>query len=246
MVVVDVGNTRINFFCFKNKRIAKKAALLTDKVSKAKISAILANFPAGPILLCSVVPGINKLFRFSKRKVYLVGKNIKVPIKCYYNKRQVGSDRLVAAFAAKSLFPKVRIILDFGTAITLDFLSKKGDYLGGIILPGVGSTLSVFSDCALLPQRIKLLGSQRLIPKNTTESISRGIREGFPEMINGLIRKYRRKLKINLSGTIVLTGGEASCVKSSLNFPYRYEPFLVAKGLNLLAAESNRFLKTKK
>lgn len=240
MIAVDVGNTSLNFFSFNKGKIAKRVSLPTKAVTSKAIGAALAKFPREPILLCSVVPKINKLFFKLKQKVYLIGRDIPVPINCRYKKSEVGSDRLVVAFAAKSLFPKVRIVLDFGTAITLDFLSSRGDYQGGIILPGVGSTLSVFSSCALLPKKVRIAKVRRTIPHNTAESISKGLTEGFSGMINSLVKKYRQALKIPASGEIVVTGGEAAWVKSKLDFNYHYQPYLVAKGLLILA---NRYLR---
>ena len=237
MIAVDVGNTKISFFWFKRRRVAKTLSIPTRQLTKKALRDALANFPSGPILLCSVVPKMNKLFQALNRKVYLIGRDIQVPIGCQYKRSDVGSDRLVAALAAKSLFSKTRMVLDFGTAITLDFLSAKGDYQGGIILPGVGSTLSVFSKCALLPERIKIVKVRRLIPRTTVESISKGLTEGFSAMINSLVKKYRKLLRIPHSSAIVITGGEALWVKSKLDFNYSYEPYLVARGLQILAEQ---------
>lgn len=237
MILVDVGNTNISFFRFKGKKVAKSLSVATSQFTKKTAKRALANFPSEPILLCSVVPKVNKLFQDLGQKVYLIGRNIQVPIGCKYKRSDVGSDRLVAALAAKSLFPKTRMVLDFGTAITLDFLSAKGDYLGGIILPGAGSTLSVFSSCALLPKQIKIVKTKQLIPHTTAESISKGLTEGFSSMINALVKKYRKLLKTPRSATIVITGGEAIWVKSNLEFDYSYEPHLVAKGLQILAEQ---------
>jgi len=237
MILVDIGNTNLSFFYFKRARVAKTAKLATAKASKKAVEKILRKFPRQPILVCSVVPKINHLFSNLNRKVYWVGRKLKVPIVCEYNKSQVGLDRLVSAYAAKILFPKVRIVIDFGTAITLDFISKTGSYQGGIILPGVGSTLSVFSGCALLPKKITISKSKGVIPKNTAESISKGVLEGFPAMINSLVKRYQKGLKIPKSGAVVITGGEAALVKSGLKFNYHYQPYLVAKGLRILAKE---------
>ncbi|MBU1113289.1 MAG: type III pantothenate kinase [Candidatus Omnitrophica bacterium] len=237
MIAVDIGNTYLHFFGFKNGEIFKSLRIPTLGVTKNKIKETLAKFLSGPVIVCSVVPGINHLFRGLKLKVYFVGSQIRVPIICQYKKTEVGSDRLVAAFAARTLFSQTRIVIDFGTAITFDFLSKNGHYQGGIILPGIGSTLSVFSSCALLPNHIKLKKTNRMIPRNTQESISKGLTEGFPAMINTLVKKYIKLLKISAEPTVVLTGGEAFGIKSALNFRYYYEPYLVAKGLYLLAAK---------
>jgi len=235
MIVVDIGNTSLQFGWFKKGKIRKSISLASVGITKIQIKKLLSRYPSENVLICSVVPKITDLFRGLTNKVYIVGRNIKVPIKCFYDKRQVGIDRLVGAFAAKKLYPKTRLLLDFGTAITLDFLSKKGDYQGGIILPGIGSTQKALSNCALLADEVKFKRTKKIIPTTTKESISKGLEEGFSVMVNSLVEKYKKKLKIKRNEKVIITGGEALVVRPKLNFAYQYEPFLVLKGLQILA-----------
>jgi len=235
MIVVDIGNTKLQFAWIKDKKILKTANLATDAVSKKKIIKILAKYPKEGVLVCSVVPRVTKLFQNLNNKVFVVGRDIRVPIKSLYSKKEIGMDRLVGAFSARLFFPKVRFILDFGTAITLDFLSKNGTYQGGIILPGIGSTLRALSGCALLPKKIKFKRIRKTIPTGTKESINKGLEEGFSLMINSLIKKYKCDLKVKPREKVLITGGEALISAPKLDFPYKYEPFLVLKGLAVLA-----------
>lgn len=241
MIAVDIGNTSVEFVWFKESKITKALKLPTSKISRKHIQKILSSYSKENILICSVVPKVTALFKKLGKRVSVVGEDIIVPMRCLYSKKAVGMDRLVAAYAVKVFFPRVRLVLDFGTAITLDFLSKEGDYWGGIILPGIGSTIRVLSQCALLPSRIKIAKTKVLIPKTTKESINTGLQEGFSLMINSLIKKYKKKLRISSREKIVITGGEASVIRPKLDFPYYYEPFLVAKGLWSLG---NRSLRT--
>ncbi len=237
MIAVDIGNTYLHFFGFRKGKVSKTLQIPTAGLTKNSVKRVLAQFPPEPLIACSVVPQVNKLFHGLKQKVYFIGADLKVPIACQYNQKQVGMDRLVAAFSARKLFPESRLVIDFGTAITFDFLSKSGTYEGGIILPGIGSTLAVFSKCALLPKSVPLKRSRRIIPRNTQQSINKGLVEGFSEMLNALVKKYTRLLKITAKPAVVITGGEVSAIKSALNFRHHYEPYLVAKGLYLLAAK---------
>lgn len=237
MILVDVGNTSLQFAHAKKGKISKIKYLDSAKATKVTINKVLSQYPKENIILCSVAPRITKLFESLSRKTYIVGKNIKVPLKCYYDKRKVGMDRLVAAFAAKKMTPSSRLIIDFGTAITFDFLSKKDEYLGGLILPGLGSTLSVLSSCALLPKKITLKNVKTLIPKDTGASISKGIKEGFSHMVNSLFYTYKKKLRLKSSEIPVITGGDAKKIISTITFPYIYEPLLVLKGLRLLSEQ---------
>lgn len=235
MIAVDIGNTNLHFAWFKKEKITKTLALPVSRAAKPAIQKILSKYPNENILICSVVPKITGFFKSLKnQKVYIAGKDIKVPIRYTYNEKEIGMDRLVGAFAAKTFFPKTRIVLDFGTAITLDFLSKQGIYQGGIILPGIGSTLKSFAGCAMLPKRVKFKKTKKIIPCNTKDSINKGIEEGFSSMINSLVKKYIKRLKISIKEKIVITGGEARLIMPKLNIPCQYEPFLVLKGLWLL------------
>jgi len=235
MIAVDVGNTSIHIAHFKKGRLKKAKKIPTLGVTKTLIRRAL-NYKLGEkILVCSVAPKVTKLFKSLKVSTYIVGQDIKVPIGSSYNRKQIGMDRLVGAFAAKKLFPKVRLVLDFGTAITLDFLSPGNTYLGGIILPGLGSTLGVFSKCALLPKQIKFKKTKKLIPTTTEGSITKGLLEGFSLMINSLVKKYKKKLRIAKNKKIIITGGDAKVIIPGLDFPCKYEPLLVLKGLEILS-----------
>jgi len=231
MVAIDIGNTSLHLAWFEEGKIGESLKFPTHKITKSFIGKLLSKYSGENILVVSVVPAITEVFESLRGRVYIIGKDIKVPIRCFYNKKRVGMDRLVGAFAARELFPKTRLVLDFGTAITLDFLSRQGDYQGGIILPGIGSTLKALSGCALLPRHLEFKKTRKLIPQDTEESISKGLEEGFSLMLNSVVDKYRRQLKISSKEVTVVTGGEASIIKSKLNFPHKYEPLLVLKGL---------------
>jgi len=235
MIAVDIGNTNLHFAWFDNSRIIKTAKLSTQNISIFDLINIIPKSYQNNIFICSVVPRITALFEKIYSPIYIAGKNLKIPIRCLYNKNEVGMDRLVGVIAVKVIYPKIRIVLDFGTAITLDFLSASGDYQGGIILPGIGSTLKVFANCALLPSTIKFIKSKNIIPKNTKESINCGLQKGFPAMINSLIKEYKKRLRIPSSAKIIVTGGEAKIIIPKLSFACKYEPYLVLKGLNILS-----------
>lgn len=222
MFAVDIGNTTIHIAHFKKGRILKTQRLHTAKVTKTWLRKTLSSKTNETILVCSVVPKVTKIFRKLNLPVGVTGENIRVPVKSLYANKKVGMDRLVGAYAAKKLFPGTRLILDFGTAITLDCLSKNGVYQGGLILPGIGSTLNVLAGCAMLPKRIQLRPARQLIPATTTGSITKGVTEGFSLMINSLIAKYKTKLKIPAKAKVIITGGDARIITSNLKFPFKY------------------------
>ncbi len=240
MIAVDIGNTNVTVGRFSKKRLEKVYLLERAGLSKKKITKVFSQFKGDlPVLICSVSPEINNLFLELKRKVYLIGEDLEVPIRCYYAKDKVGADRLVAAYAAKKSEPHARMIIDFGTAITVDFLSKRGDYLGGIILPGINSTLKTLKSCSLLPATLKVEKVNKLIPKTTSDSINKGLREGFSAMLNGVVAKYRRSLKFSRNDKIIVTGGDFSLLKPSLNFDFKHKRYLVLEGLHAMQNKLN-------
>lgn len=252
MILIDVGNTSIHFAKAKGLRIVKTTSLRGKGASLKAIEKILSGYAENGIVVCSVVPHITAVLSALARKrqynISIVGKDIKIPITCLYNKKHVGMDRLVGAFAANILYPHARIIIDFGSATTVDFISKKKEYEGGFILPGIGSSLRVLSECALLPKKIELTqmrpssASSTRIPRDTDESIYRGVTEGFSIMINAMIKKYAPKDTAQRK-TIIITGGDAGAVMPYLDFRATLEPLLVLKGLMILADRYARISK---
>jgi len=242
MIAIDVGNTTLHFAWLNSRgKVARVKKLSTVGVEMADIKEILSASKRETIVVCSVVPDVTALFYRLKKifnpNIYIVGEDIKVPIKSFYNKRRIGMDRLVAAYAAKKIYKEARMIIDFGTAITFDVLSENGSYEGGLILPGLGSTLRVLSSCALLPDKIKLHKSSVCIPRDTKDSINRGITEGFSLMLDALIEKYKKLLKLNKNAKAIITGGDAELIVRNLKSSIIFDQFLVIKGIKLLAAE---------
>ncbi|MCM8831402.1 MAG: type III pantothenate kinase [Candidatus Omnitrophica bacterium] len=233
MIAVDIGNTNINFAYILGKKILKRTILPTKDVSLSNIKKIILKYPFDTIILCSVVPQVTEIFKKLNNKLYIVGEDIFVPLKCLYDKKQIGQDRLVVAFAANNLYKNVKIIIDFGTAITFDFL-LNGTYQGGLILPGISSSIKTLSNCALLPKKINLKLTRAIIPKNTYNSISKGVIEGFVQMLNGLVEKYKKLLSLTIKDNIIITGGDVIYIKQYLNFKYIYDKDLIIKGLLLL------------
>ena len=164
--------------------------------------------------------------------------SVKVPIKnLYRNPKQVGQDRLVNAYVAKEIFGFPLVIVDFGTAITFDVISEKGDYLGGIIAPGIGISLEALHEkCALLP-KVKLTQTKTFIGKDTKGSILSGILFGFGCLCDGIILKLKKKFK--RKPIVVATGGNVDLMRRFCKQLDRVDENLTLKGLNLLTI--NRF-----
>lgn len=172
------------------------------------------------------------------RESLVVGRDMAVPLgNKYKDPDQVGQDRLIGAFATQQLYGQPAVIVDFGTAITLDVLSTAGNYEGGVIVPGIRLSLeSLHSKTALLPQVEGVRRPRRIIGKTTEQSILSGLVYGYGEMCRGLIKRIAADLGVQPQ--VVVTGGYAQLM---VQFLQDYRPavdkYLVHKGLMLLARE---------
>ncbi|MDD5423469.1 MAG: type III pantothenate kinase, partial [Candidatus Omnitrophica bacterium] len=190
------------------------------------------------VIISSVVPlALSRLIYYLNktpgRIIRITGKDVDVPIKNLYKvKSEVGQDRLVNAFAANKLYGAPCVIVDFGTAITFDIVSGKGEYLGGLILPGIKMSLkSLYDRTALLP-KVELKAVSNIIGKDTINSMRGGILFGFGAMCDGLVSQYRKIL--GKGAKVIATGGNAGLVKRYAKSINIVDEDLTLRGLFLI------------
>lgn len=240
LLAIDIGNTNITIGIFKGKKLIKKTKISTQKHSlyTRYFTSILNKFDMNSIIISSVVPdALIKVKSILKRlagcKISVLGENIKAPIRNLYRiKEEVGQDRLVNAVGARILYGAPCVIVDFGTAITFDVVSSKGEYLGGLILPGIEISLSsLYEKTALLP-KVKLTRAIYIIGKDTVNSMRGGILFGFGAMCDGLAARYRKIL--GKSTKVIATGGNAGLMKRYTRSIQIVDEDLTLKGLLLI------------
>ncbi len=246
ILAIDIGNTNITSGVFSGRRLLVKGKMTTHKYSayakcvkslltKAEkkhsdIELVLISSVV-PLALARLVVVLNRIFA---HKIRIIGKDAKVPIRNLYAvKSEVGQDRLVNAFAVKKIYGTPCVVVDFGTAITFDMVSAKGDYLGGLILPGIEMSLSsLHNKTALLP-RVELKEAKEIIGKDTVNSIRGGILFGLGAMCDGLAAKYRNMFGSSMK--VVATGGNAGLVKNYAGSIEIVDEDLTLKGISLIA-----------
>jgi len=249
LVLIDVGNTNTKIGIAKNGTIQQSFVLPTltretlDTFGMRVVDLFnfmeLSTFAVDAWVVSSVVPQVDHLIRHAGKRysdcpVYFVPRDITLDMNNKYEKpEEVGADRMVTAFAARELFDcSGLIVIDFGTATTLECVQDR-DYLGGLICPGVSSSLGALGgQTAKLPRIGLELESQELqIGINTAKSMNHGFIFGFATMVDGLCNELRKRIKGDVE--IVGTGGFAYKIKpvcSSLQTVYTD---LLLKGLYL-------------
>jgi len=242
LLVIDVGNTTINVGIFEKGRLTFMKKIITRKPASkkyypAEFKKILKNKKSYSVIISSVVPDVTRILsRFFTAhfgmKPVIVGRDVIVPLKnLYRNPKQVGQDRLVNAYAAYKKYGGGLIIIDFGTAVTFDVVSKKGEYLGGIIVPGIETSLRTLSQKAALLPRIKIKNIKTLIGKDTKTSMLSGVLHGYGALCNGLVTKIRSD--VGSPYKVIFTGGHARLISKFCN-PCSIQPNLTLEGLKLI------------
>jgi type III pantothenate kinase len=156
----------------------------------------------------------------------------------YENPHEVGADRIVNALAARQRFGAPVIVLDFGTATTFDVVGEGGEYLGGVIAPGVGlSAEALFARAARL-HRVGIREPERVIGRNTEQSLQSGLFHGYAGLVEGLVRRIRAEL--GRDAPVVATGGLARVFEPALDLLDAVDPGLTLEGLRLIWTKNRR------
>jgi len=253
LLAIDVGNTGIAFGVFEGETMRATWNIATDLNKTAdEYAVLLLNLlPREGLVLsdidhaiiASVVPPLEPIFEELSRRYLgtsplVVGPGVKTGVRiCTDNPREVGADRVVNAVAAHRLYGGPLIVIDFGTATTVDAISKEGEYLGGAIAPGIGiAAEALFERASKLP-RIELIPPEHAIGRNTVTAMQSGIMFGYVGLIESLVARIRREL--GGKTRVVATGGLAKVIAGETKVVDVVNPHLTLIGLRLIH-EMNR------
>ena len=254
LLVVDIGNTNTVLGVYNKEellfryRVATNLKRTSDELvatlfNMFNVHGIDKNFVDDTIISC-VVPDILYSWQSCNRKMFdkdpiLVNYQTDSGIEIAYDTpREVGADRIVDAVAVYNKYGGPSIIVDMGTAITFDVVTKDGKYLGGSIAPGIKIAQDgLFGKTAQLP-KIELKNPESAIAKNTVDSINAGIVFGYISLIDGLIFEIEKELSedygIEDEINVVATGGYSELISNESKFINKIEPDLMLDGLRLI------------
>ena len=241
-LAIDIGNTSIHAGLFEGRRLRRRLSVPTRLARQpAALRRRLAGLGRGAAqaVICSVVPWatpcvVRALRAAGCPRVRVVGRDLRVPLKNRYRyPRQVGQDRLVGAYAAWRAYKRACIVCDFGTAITIDLVTARGEYLGGVIAPGLGISLEALASRTALLPKVTLRQPPEPLGRDTANSIRAGVLYGCAALCDGLVG--RLKARYAPKALVVATGGSSALIAKHTRSIVRLKPNLVLAGLDLLA-----------
>jgi type III pantothenate kinase len=248
LLTIDAGNTNVTIGVFDGPRIATRWRLRTipDQTSdewgiKMRELFQLSDLPLARIkgiAVASVVPPLESTLREMARRYFSVdayfvnGRTETGLNNLYDHPREVGADRIVNGVAALAKYGGPCIVVDLGTAITFDAISANAEYLGGVICPGIGISISgLFTKTARLPM-VDFREPEKLIGTNTVGSMQSGLYWGTIAMIDGIVERMIVEMGPNTK--TVATGGQASLITRSSKFVGLADEDLTLEGLKLI------------
>ncbi len=253
LLVIDVGNTNTVLGIFDSKRLVDNWRVWTERERTSDEYGILVRnlFASRSIALheveaiaisCVVPPMMNMLLELCEKhfrcKPLLVeyGVDTGMPI-LVDNPLEVGADRIVNAVAAFHKHQQSLIVVDFGTATTFDYISPRGEYMGGAIAPGLAiSSEALFLQASKLP-RVEFIRPKKVIGTNTVQSMQAGIIFGYAGLIDEIVR--RMKAEAGSNPKVIATGGLAPLMAAESKSIEEVDDFLTLEGLRLIY-ERNR------
>ena len=249
LVAVDAGNSHTVVGLFDGDelidhwRVATNAERTSDEHALL-VAQFLAQHDAGfeqvrGMVVSCTVPRLTPVLRTLAERYLLVapvviepGTRSGIPI-LYDNPKQVGPDRIANAVAAWESYGGPTIMVDFGTATTVDAISAKGEYLGGAILPGIEISLDALFKRAAALSWVELVEPRRVIGKSTAESVQSGVLYGFSSAVDGLVTRFLAELG---TCTVVSTGGLAELMTPLSATITSHDQWLTLRGLRLIHA----------
>jgi type III pantothenate kinase len=243
LLAVDVGNTQTVVGLYDGERLAENWRIATESRTTAdELGVLLGGFldfeRVDGIALASSVPALVREYeRFAARwagaPLLVVGPGISTGIAIRYDDpREVGPDRIANSVAARDRYGAPCIVVDFGTSTNFDVVSPEGEYVGGVLAPGVEISMDALFERAARLFRVDFVAPPTVVGKTTQSALQSGLVYGFAGQVDSIVTRIRAELAAD--ATAVATGGLAELVAPHATTIANLDPFLTLDGLRLI------------
>jgi type III pantothenate kinase len=242
LLLFDIGNTNTHVGIADARRVRRQADIPTtdwlDGRAERRLRRFVGSTPISACALCSVVPMANPQVRRSVKRFWRIGtfeltaQTVQGVGVDYPRPKTIGADRLANAVAARRGFGAPVVVLDFGTAVTFDVVDRRGNYVGGIIAPGLAAMTDYLHEKTALLPKIRIRDTAVVIGRSTEEAMRVGAVHGYRGLVRELIAELKRALRVRAL-PVVATGGYAALIAARLPEITAVLPGLTLEGLRL-------------
>ncbi|WP_432833964.1 type III pantothenate kinase [Dactylosporangium sp. CA-092794] len=247
LLCIDIGNTNTVLATFEGEKIVHSWRIKTDARDTADELGLLYRgllatdaVSLTGIAACSTVPAALRSLRTMLQRYYphvptvVVEPGVRTGVQLAIdNPKEVGTDRVANTLAAYTLFGGPSIVVDFGTSTNFDVVSARGEFLGGVLAPGIEISVDALAGRAAQLRKVELVKPPRVIGKNTVECLQSGVVYGFAGQVDGVVRGVTNELGGTVKA-VVATGGLAPIVIGECQSVTHHEPMLTLIGLRLI------------
>jgi type III pantothenate kinase len=244
LLAVDVGNTQTVFGLYDGAELGERWRIATEAERTGdELGALLADFldysTLDGIALSSSVPRLVREYehlaaRWAKAPLLVAGPGIKTGIQIHYDDpRELGPDRVMNAVAAKEKHGAPAIVVDFGTSTNFDVVSRAGDYVGGVLAPGVEISMDALFARAARLVKVDFVEPPTVIAKSTASALQSGLVYGFAGQVDGIVDAIRGELG-SPDATVIGTGGLVDLIAPHSRTISTIDPFLTLDGLRIV------------
>jgi len=243
LLAIDVGNTQTVFGLFEGEELRENWRVATERNrSGDELGALYGSFvdldAVDGIALASTVPQLHRAYEdfakdYAKAELLDLGPGVKtgVPIR-YDDPREVGPDRIANAVAAVERYGAPAIVVDFGTSTNFDVVSPAGEYVGGVLAPGIEVSMDALFARAARLVKVDYAAPESVIGKTTVAGLQSGLVYGFAGQVDGIVGRIRSEL--GADARAIATGGLADLVAPHSVTIESIDPFLTLEGLRLV------------
>lgn len=237
-LLIDISNSYTKLAFSTAARVASSARIRTKELTHTTLQGFFNSRDVSAVVVSSVVPAKNAVIKRAagKRRVFFIHAKSKLGVGVKYPAPQtIGADRLANAAAVAQLYGRPAIVVDFGTAVTFDVVSADGNYIGGVIAPGLEAMTSfLYHRTALLP-KLTLREPKSAIGKTTRAAMMSGAIYGYRGLVREIIQRIRDESFPRAKVRVVATGGYAQLIARQLPEIEAVHPGLTLDGLRLIA-----------